>query len=178
MAFFQKNIGNFLDRLAVFCIFYYIHFNRWGRRPFSSKHSTWGQMCALFLDKNGVQGQIQEAYSSWPIIHPEADIGHFECLNRCLNQAKQSCILPIDQGFFGADDASPHLSSQENFSAFSEKNADCFDCAEVSRDDAPEGLIPWTTNQEKGDVFGILRDQSDGVCGLLLQKRIRTSWHL
>jgi hypothetical protein len=163
MAFFQKNIGNFLDRLAVFCIFSYIHFNRWSRRPFSSKHSA--------------RDQIQEAWPtcSWPIIHPEADIGHFEC----LSQEDQSYILPAHHGFFGADDALQVLSSQENFPAFSAKNADCFDYAEVSRDkDTPEGRLPWVTDQENGGVFGILRDQSDGVCGVLLQKRIRTSWYL
>ena len=179
MGFFQKNISNFLDRLTVFCIFSYIRFNGWGRYPFSSKHSSWGQMRSLFLGKKGVQsGQINEtdrSSCSWPIIHPEANIGHFEH----PNHGDQSCILPIHHGFFGADDASHGFTSRGGLPAFCVKNADCFDDPEVCSDkDAPVDLLPWASGEEKGDVFGILRDQSDYVCGLLLQKRIRTSWYL
>jgi hypothetical protein len=173
MAFFQKNISNFLDRLTVFCIFSYIRFHRWGRRPLSSKPKSWAQVCSIFLRENGVQdGQNDTTGPScyWPVVYPEADVGHFEC----PNQGDQHCILPIHHGFFGADDASLGLTNR----GFCPKNADGCDDPEVVHKDGPVDGLPWASTEEKGGVFGILRDQSEDVCGLLLQRRIRKSWYL
>lgn len=204
MAFFQKNIGNFLDRLAVFCIFYAIRFNRWGRRPWALNHRAWGHIYSLFPGKHQEQAndrQVQQAYDrqieqaddrqirngapeelvqgpwpsfSWPIIAPGADVDHIED----LSQGDRSGILPIQQGFFGADDAPQVCSNQGDTQPFGAKHTQCFGCAQVCGDQTPTDDRSWIGAREKGDVFGILRDQSQCVCGVLLQKSLRTSWYL
>ena len=175
MAFFQKNISNFLDRLAVFCIFSYIRFHLWGRGPLSSKPQSWGQVPSLFLGTQDGQNDTTDwPLCSWPVVYPEADVGHFEC----PNQGDWSCILPIHHGFFGADDASQGVTNRGNGPAFCPKNPDCCGDPEVGHKDTLVDVLPWESGEEKGGVFGILRDQSEDVCGLLLQKRIRKSWYL
>jgi hypothetical protein len=185
MAFFQKNIGNFLHRLTVFCIFSFIRFNRWG--PWVLKHKAWDQICSLFPGKNAEhihnaqrihngeqEEQVQGPWPcfSWPIIDPRADVGHFEG----LNQGDQSCILPIHQGFFGADDTSQVWSNQGETLQFYPKNAECLGCAQVCHHQTPADDL--SCHQETGDVFGILRDQIPCVCAVVQQKRLRTSWYL
>ncbi|MBM3631506.1 MAG: hypothetical protein FJX00_00735 [Alphaproteobacteria bacterium] len=192
MAFFQKNIGNFLDRLAVFFIFSSIRFNRWGRRPWALNTKAWGHIHSLFPGKhqeqpdnrqhdkqmhNGVpEESVQEPWPSfsWPIIAPGADVNHGED----LNQWNRSCIVPTQQGFFGADDAPQVCSNQGKTRPFGAKHIQCFGCAQVCGDQTPVDDRPWIGTGEQGCVFGILRDQSHCICGVLLQKSLRTSWYL
>ena len=188
MAFFQKNIGNFLDRLAVFCIFYAIRFNRWGRRPWALNHRAWGHIYSLFPGKHQEQADDRQIRNgapeelvqgpwpsfSWPIIAPGADVDHGED----LNQWNRSCILPTQQSFFGADDAPQVCSNQGETQSFGAKHTQCFGCAQVCGDQTPVDDRSWIGAGEKGDVFGILRDQSHCVCGVLLQKSLRTKWYL
>ncbi len=192
MAFFQKNIGNFLHRLSVFFIFSQIRFNLWGRHLFALKHAPWDQTHSL-SGKNGVQeGQIHEtdlSLCSWPIIHPEADVGHFAypqqsthcaCPNRGLQSeglTKGVCAyLGAQCHFFGDNHPSQVLSSQGSLSPLCANHENHFNGREDGMD-LPLDVLAWGTDQKKCDVFGILREQSDGACGLLLQKRIRTSWY-
>jgi hypothetical protein len=212
MAFFQKNIGNVLDRLAVFFIFSSIRFNRWGRRPWALNHRAWGHVYSLFPGKHQGQAddrqvqqdhdrqvqqdhdrQVQQVHDrqvhngvpeesvqgpwpsfSWPIIASGADVDHGED----LNQWNRSCILPNQQGFFGADDAPQVCSNQGETQPLGAKHTQCFGCAQVCGDQTPANDRPWIGTGEKGDVFGILRDQSHCVCGVLLQKSLRTNWYL
>jgi hypothetical protein len=116
----------------------------------------------------GQEEQVQDPWPSfsWPII--QSDGGYCG-----LNHENQSYILPIHHGFFGADDASQVWSNQGETRGVCPKNEDCLVCPGdgAGADDRP-------CHQEKGDVFGILRDHSPCVCAVVQQKRLRTSWYL
>jgi hypothetical protein len=188
MNFFRKNIVNILDRIAIFCIFSSIRFNGCGQSgPCLAKtqETLGGQICTPFSAKNELRGEKISpsplSFYPWSIPYLDSDVADFKGIENKKDHGVEHPYQNEPRGdnanFLDSDNVCGQK-GQGDWCALWPQRRSVFNESEINTD-----VEQWMNRaggqegQEKEEVFGILCDYPNHVCGLFLQKRIRTSFY-